>query len=162
MPAIVIDGRTINFEMRGDSIIVDGKEMSFHVVRRERGRLLVKVGESVEEIIYADNGNGTEIFSRDGTLKLEILSDRDILIRSLRSQAASHGSHSEIKAPMPGLVVKTLVNKGDRLKRGAKLVILEAMKMENELRTPVEAEVEEVLVKEGDVVEKDQVIVRLR
>ncbi|MCL4540378.1 MAG: acetyl-CoA carboxylase biotin carboxyl carrier protein subunit, partial [Bacteroidetes bacterium] len=63
--------------------------------------------------------------------------------------------------PMPGLVVKTLVEKGDTVKKGTSLLILEAMKMENEIRTPADAEVAEVLVKDGDIVDKDQTIVRL-
>jgi biotin carboxyl carrier protein len=63
---------------------------------------------------------------------------------------------------MPGLVVKVLVAEGEKVKQGAKLIILEAMKMENEIRTAADSEVAELLVREGQIVEKDQTILRLK
>lgn len=162
MPAIIINGTTLNFRVEGGSIFVDGRELSFEVIRREPGRLLVKIGESVKEIIFTENGSGVQMFAGSNVAEVEIMSDRDLLIGKLDSQKGASASHASIRAPMPGLVVKMLVGAGDKLKKGAKLVILEAMKMENEIRTPVDAEVEEILVKEGDIVEKDQVIIKLR
>ena len=162
MPAISFDGKTVVFKIYGSKIVVEGRTIEFELLREEEGRLLVKVGDAVTEIVYLESGQGVQILSGDVTRKFEVLSDRDILLRSLATESSLHHVHSEIRAPMPGLVVKTLVNRGDSVKRGAKLLILEAMKMENEIRTPVDAEVQDVHVRAGDVVEKDQVIVTLR
>ncbi len=162
MPAIVIDGKTISFKTDGKNILVDGREFQYELIREEKNRLLVKLGEGVEEIIYSGNGEGIEVFTSNGIVRMEVLSDRDLLLRSLESTDSARHSHSEIKAPMPGLVVKVFVAEGEKVKKGAKLIILEAMKMENEIRTAADSEVAELLVHEGQIVEKDQTILRLK
>jgi biotin carboxyl carrier protein len=162
MPAIAIDGKMVVFSVEGDSIVADGRRITFRLLRESEGRLLVKIGDSVEEIVYTGNGREVYLATAKGPRKLEVLSDRDLLLKSLGAGSSAADAHSEVRAPMPGLVVRTMVKEGDSVKRGAKLVILEAMKMENEIRTPVDAVVGALLVKNGDIVEKDQVIVTLR
>ncbi len=63
-----------------------------------------------------------------------------------------------IKAPMPGLLLKLKKNIGDSVKAGEPLLILEAMKMENEIRSPANGIVKEILFKEGQSVEKNSII----
>ena len=65
---------------------------------------------------------------------------------------------SALRAPMPGMVIKIEVEEGQQVSAGQGLVIVEAMKMENELRSPGEARVGRILVEEGTAVEKDQVL----
>ncbi len=67
----------------------------------------------------------------------------------------------DIKAPMPGLVLKTFLKAGDTFVKGDSLLILEAMKMENILKAPTDGTISEVLVKDGDSVEKGQVLLVL-
>ncbi len=162
MPAISFDGRTMSFRIEGGAIVTDGKRIEFTILREEEGRLLVKIGNSVEEIVYSESGGDVQLFSGDVPRNFEVLSDRDLLVRSLEPDSLSRHTHSEIRAPMPGLVVRILVKKGDVVKHGSNVMLLEAMKMENEIRTPVDAEIGDGLVNEGDIVEKDQVIVTLR
>jgi biotin carboxyl carrier protein len=64
----------------------------------------------------------------------------------------------EVKAPMSGLIVKVHVSEGQQVKRGQKLLILEAMKMENDIISEHEGTVLKVLVKEGDNVETEQTL----
>jgi biotin carboxyl carrier protein len=64
-----------------------------------------------------------------------------------------------VKAPMPGLVVAVAANPGQEVKIGQGLIILEAMKMENELRAPRAGRVKAIRVSPGQVVDKDQVLV---
>lgn len=162
MPAIVIGGRTISFRTEGQTILIDGREVSYEVIREEKNTLLVKMGDSLREIIHSENGEGIQLFFSDGVRRIEVLSDRDLLLRGLESGGHARHVHSEIKAPMPGLVVKVLVANEERVKKGTKLIILEAMKMENEIRAAADSEIAEVLVHEGEIVEKDQTILTFR
>ena len=67
----------------------------------------------------------------------------------------------ELKAPMPGLIVKVEVQEGQVLKAGEGVVIMEAMKMENEIKSPYEGKVKKILVKEKQTVDKNQILLVL-
>ncbi|MBX3486493.1 MAG: acetyl-CoA carboxylase biotin carboxylase subunit [Candidatus Paracaedibacteraceae bacterium] len=69
--------------------------------------------------------------------------------------------HNMIKAPMPGTVIALPISSGQHVKRGDPLVIIEAMKMENVLKSPKEGTISEILVKNGDTLTRDQLIVKL-
>jgi biotin carboxyl carrier protein len=71
------------------------------------------------------------------------------------------GAKDEISTPMPGKVVKVIVNEGDHVEAGQSLVIVESMKMENELKSPAAGEVVAVNFKDGDLVEPGQTIIKL-
>ncbi|MCL5266905.1 MAG: acetyl-CoA carboxylase biotin carboxyl carrier protein subunit [Bacteroidetes bacterium] len=162
MPAIEVGNELVRFSTENGIISFGGGELAFEILEAGAGRLLVRVRDEIREIIYSETSEGIMIPSARGKMSVRILSDRDLLLKGFQSEQSSSHSHSEIKAPMPGLVVKVLVNRGDTVRRGSTLAILEAMKMENEIRIAQDAEVIEVLVKSGDIVEKDQVIFRLQ
>ena len=67
--------------------------------------------------------------------------------------------HAELKAPMPGLLVKIKKEVGQNVERGETILILEALKMENDLHSPSSGIIKQINYKEGDTVEKDTVIV---
>ncbi|MBC8365867.1 acetyl-CoA carboxylase biotin carboxyl carrier protein subunit [bacterium] len=67
----------------------------------------------------------------------------------------------ELKAPMPGIVVKSLVKAGDLVTQGQGLVILEAMKMQNELASEMEGIVQEIFVSDGQMVETGAPLARI-
>ena len=69
--------------------------------------------------------------------------------------------HSDVKAPMPGLILKLKKNIGDEVKLGEPILLLEAMKMENELRSPASGIVKKIFFKEGQSVDKDSIILTI-
>ncbi|HEY9195548.1 MAG TPA: acetyl-CoA carboxylase biotin carboxyl carrier protein subunit, partial [Mucilaginibacter sp.] len=66
---------------------------------------------------------------------------------------------SEIKAPMPGLVLRIFVAEGDTVQKGDNLFVLEAMKMENIIKAPADVTVRKIKCKAGDKVEKGQILI---
>lgn len=70
-------------------------------------------------------------------------------------------SASSVVAPLPGLILKILVKPGETVKAGQNLVIMEAMKMENDVQAPVDATVKSVLVREGDSVNEGDALIEL-
>ncbi len=66
-----------------------------------------------------------------------------------------------IKAPMPGKVIKIFVTKGKKIKEGDVILILEAMKMEQEIKSAMEGKISDVLVSEGETVRKEQILINI-
>jgi biotin carboxyl carrier protein len=83
----------------------------------------------------------------------------DILLEKLGLSNLSSAKISEIKAPMPGLVLKVFVTEGSTVQKGDNLFVLEAMKMENIIKSPADVVVKTVKIKPGDKVEKGQVLI---
>jgi biotin carboxyl carrier protein len=89
------------------------------------------------------------------TVPLKLADARSQVAALVRPQAAGP---QPVRSPMPGKVVKVLVKAGDEVKAGAAVVVVEAMKMENELRAPRDGKVREVKVQEGQAVESNQTL----
>jgi biotin carboxyl carrier protein len=89
------------------------------------------------------------------TVPLKLTDARSQVAALARPQAAGP---QPVRSPMPGKVVKVLVKAGDEVKAGAAVVVVEAMKMENELRAPRDGKVREVKVQEGQAVESNQTL----
>jgi len=95
-------------------------------------------------------------------IEAEVLDERTRAIRALTGASAAASGPKPIIAPMPGLVVKVEVSEGDEVHPGQGVVIVEAMKMENELKAEAAGVVGAVHVRPGDTVEKGQVLVDFR
>jgi biotin carboxyl carrier protein len=92
---------------------------------------------------------------------VEALDERTRAIRDLSSQGARSAGPAPLVAPMPGMVVRVNVQVGDAVQPGAPIVVMEAMKMENELRAQSAGTVSAVRVQAGAAVEKGAVLVEL-
>ena len=89
----------------------------------------------------------------------QVEDERQRTLRSLGSAGEETDAGVTIKAPMPGLVVKVEVNVGDSIERGQGIAVVEAMKMENEVRAQGGGVVKDIRVKNGQAVEKGEVLV---
>ena len=83
---------------------------------------------------------------------VELVDERRVRLGGLQSGIQLQG-RQRVSVPMPGRVIAVLVGEGDRVEKGQGLVIVEAMKMENEVRSPIAGEVKQVPVKAGDALE---------
>ncbi|MCP4623432.1 MAG: biotin/lipoyl-binding protein [bacterium] len=82
-------------------------------------------------------------------------------IKKFSSDGVEFGAKDEIATPMPGKVVKILVNEGDTIETGQSLVIVESMKMENEIKSPTNGTVKSIHFSDGDLVGPNQLIIKL-
>lgn len=90
---------------------------------------------------------------------LKITDSFDELLHQLGMDNLSSAKVSELKAPMPGLVLRLLVAEGETVLKGGNLLVLEAMKMENIIKAPADVVIKSIKVKSGDKVEKNQVMI---
>jgi biotin carboxyl carrier protein len=88
---------------------------------------------------------------------IDLVDERRVRLGGLQSDIELQGRQN-VSVPMPGKIIAVLVAEGDKVEKGQGLVIVEAMKMENEVRCPINGEVKEVRVKTGDSVEAGAVL----
>lgn len=143
-------------EINGEAVWPDVykiDESRLHLLLNDASYSIEKVGFDAENKTYTVKVNGQKY-----TVAVK---DRfDILLEQMGMGNASAAKLNEIKAPMPGMVLKMLVQPGDGFKKGDALLVLEAMKMENVLKAPAEGVVKEIVAQAGDKVEKNQVLIK--
>ncbi|TAK14836.1 MAG: acetyl-CoA carboxylase biotin carboxyl carrier protein subunit [Anaerolineae bacterium] len=114
-------------------------------------------GNSFDCHIYQDE-DFWHVLMRGRLYSAQVIDEREQRLKAAGGQGAEESGTYTLKAPMPGLVVKIPVKVGDVVNKGDVLVILESMKMQNELKSPREGTVTVVEVKAGDSVEQKQVM----
>ncbi len=92
---------------------------------------------------------------------IEIADQYDQLVKQMGLSATVVHKINEIKAPMPGLVVDVLIHEGEEIQTGDSLIILEAMKMENIIKSPGEGIIKKINVEKGAAVEKNELLIEL-
>ena len=152
---------TVEIEETGKGLYrvsVDGNE--FFVDGKKTGRTnysLIVDNRSFE--IEVDNAEDEYRVLVDGrNYHVNLVDERRVRVGGTQSDLQLQG-RQRVSVPMPGKVIEVLVSEGDNVEKGQGLVIVEAMKMENEVRSPVTGEVKEIKVKPGDAVEGGAVLI---
>lgn len=125
---------------------------------------IVRIGAEVHRVLVQKrSGRGRYTLWVDGyRVETEALDERTRAIRDLSAASAGPVGPAPILAPMPGLIVRVSVKIGDRVEAGQGVVVMEAMKMENELRATTAGTVTAVEVSPGATVEKGALLVVLQ
>ncbi len=143
-------------------ITLDGQEVQvdFSQVGDTSLCLLLVNNESFEALVEQKD-NMWHVLFRGDMYEVAIADERALLMNARSGLSVQDSGEIPIKAPMPGLVVKVLVEQGQEIKKGDNVVILESMKMENELKAPRDGKVERINVKAGQNVDQGQALVVL-
>ncbi len=141
-------------------ITLDGQivEVDFSRVGESSLCLLLVNNESFEALVEPQDELWHVLFRGD-LYEVNVADERAQLMRARAGVIVPESGELAIKAPMPGLVVKVPVEVGQEVSKGDKIIILESMKMENELKAPRDGRVERIQVASGDRVEQGQVLV---
>lgn len=110
------------------------------------------------------NEYGKSFIILDGmTFEIDITTETKKLLSQYLQQSGAGSTNQAgiIKAPMPGMIIKIFVEDGQKVSKGEKVVIVEAMKMENALQSPIDGIVRSVKIKEGQAVEKDAILIEI-
>ena len=161
---VTIAGREIEVVVDGARVSVNGKPseaMLTEIPSTPLRQLSVNGRSSELELETAGGGHWTVGLGGE-RWEAEVVDERTRHIRSLTASAGASRGTPPLKAPMPGLVLRVLVDPGQSVAAGTGAVVLEAMKMENELRATAAAVISVVRVEPGQAVEKGQVLVEFR
>lgn len=163
MFSVTIQNKTYSVENADQNIQVNGKTMDWDLKWiSDRKIHLIFENKSIEaELISFDKESKTiQIRLGDKVSTLSIKDRYDILLEQLGMNNINTGALKEIKAPMPGLILDLKVKPGDVVKKGDVVLILEAMKMENSIKSPGDGVVKAVKITLKQSVEKNQVLIQ--
>ena len=148
-------------------ILIDGEEVApadgwslAWVDRQQRVAILRR--EAEREVIAVEGSGGDWVLTiRGRSIPVTVRSHRDRLLAETSRLAARHGGPAEVRATLPGLVVRVAVAVGDEVTAGDPLVTIEAMKMQNEIRAPRNGRVAAIEVAPGQAITTGALLVRL-
>ena len=142
-------------------LIKDGNEdQAYSLELLNDGRYLLRIGLKTYTVDDITIDQRVVHLSLNGQrYSVGIKDEQALLLESLGFAQQLDTAQNTLKAPMPGKILDVLHQKGDKVKKGEPLVILEAMKMENELTSPSEGEIDLVHVQPGDSVEKKATLI---
>ena len=159
-----VAGRTVEIELDGDVVRVDGVAVHARLAEFPGTPIVLLTVESEVHRVAVARGDtrGKYALSLDGRrYAVEALDERTRAIRELSEATAAPAGPAPLIAPMPGLIVRVNVAPGDSVRAGQGLIVMEAMKMENELRAAAAGVVKAVRVAPGTAVERGATLVEL-
>jgi biotin carboxyl carrier protein len=161
---VLVNGQEHEVTVDGPSVRSAGLEAEAHVIDLDGTsvRLVTISGRAYRVVARRGPSAGRYTLHLGGfRFEVEALDERTRAIRQLAGSAARPAGPAALTAPMPGLVVRVLVQPDERVQAGQGLVVIEAMKMENELRAPSAGIVRRVGVTAGSAVEKGALLIEL-
>jgi biotin carboxyl carrier protein len=158
---VTINGRTLRVELDGERVRVDGEDFGAAQLATLPGtpvRHLLADGRSATVVAHRSE-NGWDLVVNGWPVQADVVDERTRAIQAMTGRGAAAQGPKPVRAPMPGLIVRVEVAPGDAVRQGQGVVIMEAMKMENELRAEATGTVGRVLVQPGEAVQKGAVLV---
>ena len=155
-----VDGRSARVEVRERggvyTVLVDGRPLSVSAFPTARHFTTLIVDGRCHDAGVLRQGDRHVVALREGAFEVT-------LVASAGGAAAAHrkapAGPAKVSAPMPGKIVRVAAAAGQEVRAGECLVVMEAMKMENEIRSPRAGRVTDVLVKEGQAVESGALLI---
>jgi biotin carboxyl carrier protein len=157
---VIIDGKNYRLELNSVegrwSCRVNGKEAEVDAVPIRPNVLSLRIGNTAYEVKSERVANDWYLWVGSTRFAAEVRDPRSL---RGRSRAQEERGPRKIVAPMPGKVVRVLVREGDEVELGTGVAVVEAMKMQNEIKSPKKGKVQKVLVSEGVAVNAADILV---
>jgi biotin carboxyl carrier protein len=159
-----VEGREFLVEVMDEKhISVDGKiyEVDFETVSGQPVYSLIVDGRSHEAYIHPGD-EAWQVLLRGRLYPVRVEDEREKRLRAAAGGGVAETGEFHLKAPMPGLVVAVPIAEGQDVKKGQVLIILESMKMQNELKSPRDGIVNRIRVRVGESVEQKQALLSVQ
>jgi len=158
---VTIGDREVEVDLGTDGMSVDGEAVTAGMVEMDGSDVhsLLLGQKSYRVLASMDRPSEWALHLYGHRLNATVVDERTRRIQSMVATPDGPKGPKPLRAPMPGLVVKLEVAEGDTVSPGQGLVIVEAMKMENEIKSEGGGRIQRIFVEPGQVVEKDQILV---
>lgn len=155
-----VNGKEFLVEIHNEhSLSLDGQllDVDFGTIANQPVYSLIIGGKSYEAYVYPGDDD-YQVLLKGHSFSVKVEDEREKRLRAAGGSTVSESTDFHLKSPMPGLVVALPVAEGEVVRKGQVLVILESMKMQNELKSPRDGTLTRIKVKAGDRVEQRQTL----
>lgn len=156
----VSENKKLSVAKRKDGTYIDGQLFDGEIHKLGTSMFKVHSGKQIflVEVIKQD-GKELELKINNKFLQITVTDHIDKILDQLGMNMTASNAVQDVKAPMPGAILSVVVEEGTEVQKGDQLLILEAMKMENVIKSPGDGKVSKVHVSEKENVEKNQVLI---
>lgn len=158
--AISDNNYQVNIEK--DQVLIDGEKVDFDLAKLSEGKYHVISNNksfSIDLVSIDHTKKVVELKVNNSVYQVSLKDKMDELLEKLGMDKLVEAKSEDLKAPMPGLILEIAVEKGQEITKGDKLLILEAMKMENVIKAAADGIVNEIKVEVGNSVDNGQVLI---
>lgn len=160
MEILINNARKVILEKTGENFVVDGKTTNTEIIKVDNNQFKVFKDNRVYSVeLLEKNGNEASLVINGKIVSTAIISEMEQLLKKLGMGSAASTTVKELKAPMPGTILSLSQSSGSSVVKGDPILILEAMKMENVIKSPGDGVIKTVHVSKGDNVEKNQKLI---
>lgn len=158
-----VEGKEYQIEILSETrVVINGisHEIDYQTLKQHSSCSLLVDGKSFEPNTFQENG-GWEILLQGRRFNVIVEDERERRLRLAGGQTSQQEGRFILLSPMPGLVIDIPVEVGDQVEKGDVLVILESMKMQNELTAPRDGKISRIQAKVNDNVERKETLLIL-
>jgi biotin carboxyl carrier protein len=159
-----INGQEYTIEILDEhQVIIDGRklEVDFNSVSGQPIYSMLVDGRSFEGFVYTGE-DSWEVLLMGRQFPVQVEDEREKRLQAAAGRTISESGEYQMKAPMPGMIVSIPVAENQEIQKGQVLVILESMKMQNELKSPRDGIISRIRIKPGETVEQKQTLLSVR
>lgn len=159
----ILNGQKYEIEIQRDGkLLVNGSERSVDFRQLGDSSLFsIVTQDRSHEVVIEERDEDYEVLMEGRLFTVNVMDERAQLLASRRSGVTVDSGEISIKCPMPGMIVAIMVTEGQEVKAAQTLVILESMKMQNELKAPRDGVIQRIHIEAGNSVEQGKVLVTI-
>ena len=157
-----IGNKSFDIIINGDEIKMDGSPLKYDIVHLENDRYHMIINNksyNLEVVKYDLKTKKAIIKINNEEVEVEVKTEMDKLLAKMGLNNNHTSVAKDVGAPMPGLILDVFVNIGDEVKTGDKLLVLEAMKMENIIKSPGDGRIKSIIISKGESVDSGQKLI---
>lgn len=161
---IKVNEQEFVFDLISGNAVLNGKPVNADTIKLAPNKYHVIIDNksyNIELLEKSENGKTMRILVNGIKQEIAIKDKYDALLSQLGMDKLMTAKNNNIKAPMPGLVLRIMANVGDHVKKGDALLVLEAMKMENIIKADGEGIIKRIAVEPKQIVEKNTLLIEL-
>ena len=154
------EAQEFELESKDNVLLINGKEQKYSINKIESNHFLLQVDhKNYDLFVISKDENFLELSINGHIMNVRVKDHIAQILEQLGMDMDLAEEINELIAPMPGAIIDISVKEGDEVKQGHSLLILEAMKMENIIKSPTDGTIQKLHVEKGNNVEKNQVLI---